>query len=140
MKYKLRYKSREKNIYLVGLMGTGKSTIGKILASRLKMDFIDSDQTIEMITGNSISQIFTHKGEEHFRSLEKKFIKDGHPEKKLHHIMRGRIMHPIWHHGDTQRKGFGHLPLGEELKLSNRTKMDQSDLYWKSLNRLKLKS
>jgi shikimate kinase len=50
------------NLYLVGMMGTGKSTIGKVLADQLSMNFIDSDESIEESSGQSISEIFTQKG------------------------------------------------------------------------------
>jgi shikimate kinase len=63
-----------KNIYLVGFMGSGKSTIGKILAKKLNMKFIDIDEEIERIEGMKISQIFEKKGEKYFRDLEKKLI------------------------------------------------------------------
>ncbi len=126
MKYKLRYKSRENNIYLVGLMGTGKSTIGKILASRLKMDFIDSDQTIEKITGNSISQLFNRKGEEHFRSLEKKFIKDGHPEKNCIISCGGGLCIPAGAMESLKEKGLVICLWAEPETLLNRTKDDKS--------------
>ena len=64
------------NLYLVGLMGTGKSAIGKKLAKEKNKEFIDSDQEIEKSSGMSISQIFTKYGESHFRKLERKFIID----------------------------------------------------------------
>ena len=55
-------------------MGTGKSTIGKILAERLELPFIDSDSEIEKDAGSSISEIFSNQGEDVFRDLEKKFV------------------------------------------------------------------
>lgn len=58
------------NITLIGFRGTGKSTIGKLLANHLKMDFIDTDEYIVNVTGNTITDIFLKKGEEEFRSLE----------------------------------------------------------------------
>ncbi len=67
------------NLYLVGLMGTGKSTIGKILAKKLGMEFMDSDEAIERSSGMTISEIFADFGEGHFRELERKFILYDHP-------------------------------------------------------------
>ena len=52
------------------MMGTGKSTIGLLLANRLKLNYLDSDQWIESLTSLSISEIFNSKGESHFRTLE----------------------------------------------------------------------
>jgi len=61
-------------IFLVGMMGTGKSTIGKLLAEQRNVKFIDSDHEIEQSKGVSISQIFANEGEECFRDLEREFI------------------------------------------------------------------
>ena len=64
----------QKNLFLVGMMGTGKSTIGKILAQRLSMKFIDSDSEIEKESGSSIPEIFSDQGESTFRKMERTFI------------------------------------------------------------------
>lgn len=61
-------------IILVGYMGSGKSTLGKKLALKLKIPFIDSDVFIERNEGKTISEIFQEKGEEGFRKLETEFI------------------------------------------------------------------
>ncbi len=58
------------NITLVGFMGTGKSIVGKHLAKRLKMGYIDLDEIIEKKENRPISQIFTQEGEEYFRRIE----------------------------------------------------------------------
>jgi len=63
-----------KNIYLVGFMGSGKSTVGKILAERLNMNFVDIDKLIEEKEGMKIKDIFEQKGESYFRELERKQI------------------------------------------------------------------
>ena len=62
------------NIFLVGLMGAGKSTIGRHLAKTLEMEFVDSDHEIERRTGASIPLIFDVEGEAGFRQREKKII------------------------------------------------------------------
>ena len=64
------------NVYLVGLMGAGKTTIGRTLAKRLALDFIDSDREIEERTGVSIPTIFEIEGEEGFRRREASVIGD----------------------------------------------------------------
>ena len=69
------------NLYLIGMMGTGKSTVGKLLSNKLGMDFIDSDNAIEDDTGKTISEIFSTEGEDKFRQLEKDFVNSGHPSK-----------------------------------------------------------
>ena len=64
------------NIYLVGLMGSGKTTMGRSLAKRLELDFIDSDREIELRTGVSIPTVFEIEGEEGFRKREAQVIAD----------------------------------------------------------------
>ncbi|MBR1461221.1 shikimate kinase [bacterium] len=63
-----------KSIVLIGMMGTGKSTIGKYLAEKLNLKFIDIDSTIEKFQQMSIAQIFETKGEEYFRDIEREYI------------------------------------------------------------------
>jgi shikimate kinase/3-dehydroquinate synthase len=65
-----------RNIYLVGLMGSGKTTIGRALAKKLNKTFIDSDHEIEARTGVSISVIFEIEGEASFRQRETDAIRD----------------------------------------------------------------
>ncbi len=66
----------DKNIVLVGFMGTGKSTVGKILAKRLNRTWIDVDQKIEENEKRKIAEIFEKDGEARFRQLEKEMIKN----------------------------------------------------------------
>jgi shikimate kinase len=63
-------------IVLTGFMGTGKSSVGKILAKKLKVDCIDTDRLIEERTGQPIAETFRTCGEPFFRSLEKEIIKE----------------------------------------------------------------
>ena len=58
------------NIYLIGMMGSGKSTVGKILAKKMAIPFIDLDHYIEVKNNKSITSIFKENGESHFRELE----------------------------------------------------------------------
>lgn len=58
------------SVFLIGMMGVGKTTIGQLLAQRLNYDFLDTDQFIEQATGQSVSKIFAESGEEIFRQLE----------------------------------------------------------------------
>ena len=62
------------NIYLIGFMGTGKSTVAKELAKLLPFRIVEMDETIEMLAGMPISQIFESKGEETFRIMETQFL------------------------------------------------------------------
>ncbi len=59
-----------KNLVLTGMMGVGKSTIGKSLAERLSFSFVDIDKLIETKEGSSINLIFRNKSENYFRRLE----------------------------------------------------------------------
>ncbi|MDR0441084.1 MAG: shikimate kinase [Candidatus Accumulibacter sp.] len=64
------------NIYLVGLMGAGKTTIGRSLAKRLEMRFLDTDKEIESRTGVTIATIFEIEGEEGFRKRESRIVQE----------------------------------------------------------------
>ncbi|MGL4767652.1 MAG: shikimate kinase [Formosimonas sp.] len=64
------------NVYLVGLMGSGKSTVGRLLAHALKRDFYDSDEVIIERTGTTISTIFEIEGETGFRDREARVIRE----------------------------------------------------------------
>ena len=64
-------KSKE-NLVFLGMMGSGKSSIGLLIAKKLKLDFIDVDKEIEKELGLNISKIFETKGENFFRKLEEK--------------------------------------------------------------------
>lgn len=70
-------------IVLIGLMGSGKSTVGRRLASRLRLPFVDADHEIEAAAGLSIPEIFDRFGEAHFRDGERRVIArliDGSPK------------------------------------------------------------
>lgn len=67
--------SGQKNIVLIGFMGSGKSLVGKIVAKRLNLKFLDIDSIIEKTTGMKISEIFARFGEKRFRDLESEVVK-----------------------------------------------------------------
>lgn len=62
-------------VALLGLMGSGKSTVGELLAKKLHLDFIDLDEMIVQGEGKSISEIFEQKSEAYFRKLEHLYLK-----------------------------------------------------------------
>ena len=66
----------KKKIVLIGMMGSGKTTVGRILSKRLKINFIDTDVLIEKKCGVKIKKIFDKYGEEYFRHKEEKIILD----------------------------------------------------------------
>src|SRR5579883_2690005 len=62
------------NIALIGFMGTGKSTVGRLLAEQLRFSFLDTDDLIESRAGKTIAAIFAEQGEPAFRQLEKDVV------------------------------------------------------------------
>jgi shikimate kinase len=62
----------KKNLVFLGMMGSGKSSIGYLVSKKLKLEFVDIDNLVEKETGLTISQIFEKKGENYFRSIEEK--------------------------------------------------------------------
>ena len=62
------------NLYLIGMMGAGKTTVGKLLAAELNYRFLDTDVSIEQVTGKSIPNIFANQGEAAFRKLESQVL------------------------------------------------------------------
>ncbi len=74
-----RMHSGDVNLYLVGFMGTGKTTVGRAVAHRLGFALLDSDHEIERRAGKSIPQIFATQGEAAFRVMERAFVEGGHP-------------------------------------------------------------
>ena len=65
---------RAPNLYLVGMMGAGKTTVGRLLARRLKLRFFDSDQEIERRCGVKVPLIFDIEGEAGFRTRESQVL------------------------------------------------------------------
>ena len=73
----------KENLILIGFMGTGKTSLGKLLANRLGRGFIDLDQKIEHDADMTIPQIFELHGEKYFRELEKKAVREVSERKNL---------------------------------------------------------
>jgi shikimate kinase len=70
------------NLYLVGFMGTGKTTIGRAVAQKLGFELLDSDHEIERLQGKTIPDIFAQEGEAAFRAMERDFVERGHPAQR----------------------------------------------------------
>jgi shikimate kinase len=73
--------SRSKKVYIIGFMGSGKTTAGMKLASSLGWSFVDLDKKIEEHTGLKIPEIFSMYGEDHFRTVESEVLRTLAPEK-----------------------------------------------------------
>lgn len=77
-----RMTAADVNLYLVGFMGTGKSTVGRGVARRIGFRLLDSDHEIERMQGRAIPEIFAQDGEPAFRVMERQFIETGHPAER----------------------------------------------------------
>jgi shikimate kinase len=75
-------KATDVNLYLVGFMGTGKTTVGRAVAHKLGFQILDSDHEIERQQGKTIAAIFAQDGEPAFRVMEREFILHGHPAER----------------------------------------------------------
>jgi shikimate kinase len=64
----------DRPVLLVGMMGVGKSTVGRMLATQLRLDFVDTDDEIERAAGMTIAEIFERFGEDYFRDGERRVI------------------------------------------------------------------
>ena len=71
------------NIYLVGFMGTGKTSAGRLLAKKKKFNFVDLDELIEFRERRRIVDIFAKEGEPYFRKVEKKALKEAAGQNKF---------------------------------------------------------
>lgn len=70
------------NLYLVGFMGTGKTTVGRAVAHKIGFLALDSDHEIERLHGKTIPEIFAQDGEPAFRQMERVFVEQGHPAER----------------------------------------------------------
>jgi shikimate kinase len=64
------------NIALIGFMGTGKTSVGRLVSDQLHFQYLDTDEMIQAVTGKTIADIFAKEGEPAFRALEKKTVAD----------------------------------------------------------------
>ncbi len=75
----MRISTHRPNIYLIGFMGTGKTTAGRMLSKRLRYTFIDTDKAIAEKEASPVKAIIEEKGLPYFREREVAFIESGHP-------------------------------------------------------------
>ncbi len=95
----------EKNIILTGFMGTGKTTVGRLLAQELGYEFIDTDELIEARSGRSIPQIFLESGEAAFRRMEADLVRELADREGLVIATGGRLMLDPANAAALSRKG-----------------------------------
>ena len=101
-----RSAERRQRIFLVGMMGSGKSTIGKALADKLGYDLVDIDTIIKKHAGASISEIFATHGEEAFRRLESAVLADTANRIKLVFATGGGILEDAGNREIILNSGF----------------------------------
>jgi shikimate kinase len=65
-----------RNLALIGFMGTGKSSVGRFVATQLRFDFVDTDELIEVHAGKLIAEIFAQEGEPRFRQIENQIVSE----------------------------------------------------------------
>lgn len=127
------------NLYLIGMMGSGKTTVGRIVAKRLGYRSFDTDTVIEQVTGQPIAQIFAESGEAAFRQLETQVLGQLAAYKKLTIATGGGIVidRKNWsylHHGIVVWLDVPIEMLHQRLQNSTTRPLLQDDL---SLDRLK---
>ncbi len=72
----LRERLKGRNLYLIGMMGSGKSTTGRPLSQAINYGFVDLDKVIEQVCDKSIQKIFEDEGENNFRSIENQILNE----------------------------------------------------------------
>ena len=92
------------NIFLVGMMGAGKTTVGKELASKLGYRFVDTDAVIETLAKKTINEIFADSGEQAFRQIESQVLSEISAHTRLAVATGGGIV--------TQRRNWSYLHHG----------------------------
>lgn len=114
------------NIFIVGLMGAGKTTIGKELARALRMEFVDSDQEIERRTGATIPLIFELEGETGFRARERQAIDELTQRENIVLATGGGAILDAANRGHLAARGFVVYVRASVDQLHKRTKKDHS--------------
>ena len=97
---------KDANIVLVGFMGTGKTTVGRMLAGRLRREFVDMDVLIEARERRPIPAIFRDSGEPYFRRLERALVRELAARRELVVAPGGGIVLDPGNLADFQRTGF----------------------------------
>ena len=118
----INLKFKDKNIVLIGLMGSGKSSTGLVLAKMLKRQVFSTDQMIERRQGKTITQIFEEKGESFFRELEREIVKELSAKKEIIIDCGGGIFINEENRNDLKQNGMVIYLSGSVETLYNRIK------------------
>ena len=100
------------NIALIGFMGTGKTSVGRLVAEQLHFEYLDTDEMIQAHTGRTIADIFTTDGEPAFRALEEKIVEELASRDENGHRHRRRPAGEPEKSRQPQNPRAGRLPLG----------------------------
>lgn len=90
-----------KPLFLVGYMGCGKSTLGRKLARRLGVAFVDTDALVEQREGAAVADVFRYEGEEHFRQVEREVLEEVIASEDAAVVSTGGGL-PVW--GDNMQR------------------------------------
>lgn len=115
-----------RNLFLVGLMGAGKTTLGRMLARRLDKKFLDSDHEIEVRTGVKIPVIFEIEGEVGFRARESQAIAELTAREDIVLATGGGAVLDPQNRAHLRSRGFVIYLHGQPLDLLQRTRHDKS--------------
>lgn len=114
------------NIVLVGFMGSGKTTVGRLLAEQTSMPLIDMDTLIEERAGKSINNIFAQDGEPHFRALEREMVKElANQEGQIISTGGGIVLNPD-NIADFEKSGLVVCLLADAETVLDRVRHDSS--------------
>jgi shikimate kinase len=94
-------------IFLIGMMGAGKTTVGKLLADELQIPSLDLDEEIEHVTGKVITDIFEQNGEIYFRQVERDVLSKVIEERKGDFVIAAGGGTPVYHDGLKRMKNAG---------------------------------
>ena len=111
---------KDENLFLIGMMGSWKSTVGRKLALALKMEFVDTDDAIEEVTEMKISDIFREFGEKRFREMESAYFNEKAKQSGLVFSTGGGIVLDAVNRDGLQNKGICFLLDASPKTLSQR--------------------
>ncbi|MAV58758.1 MAG: shikimate kinase [Candidatus Marinimicrobia bacterium] len=132
----------DENIFLIGMMNSGKTTVGKILSKKIKYNFIDTDIQIEEIMSISISDIFDIFGEKRFREMESSFFIEKSKEKGIVFSTGGGIVLNDLNANSLKNNGITILleasieQLAARIKVNNKPLLINSSNFKRDLSKL----